>query len=54
MKPVTFLSVLLGLSACDPQVESRKAALPVQQAAPAPYAPLTATGSATVTFAPAQ
>ena len=26
----------------------------VQQAAPAPYAPLTATGSATVTVAPAQ
>ncbi|WP_298097562.1 hypothetical protein [Brevundimonas sp.] len=53
MKPVTFLVVLLGLTACDPQVESRKAALPVQQAAPAAYAPPTATGPATVTIAPA-
>jgi hypothetical protein len=54
MKPVTFLVVLLGLSACDPQVESRKVGLPVQQAAPASYAPLTPTGPATVTIAPAQ
>lgn len=54
MKPVTFLVVLLGLTACDPQVETRKFALPVQQAAPAPYAPLTPTGPATVTIAPAQ
>ena len=54
MKPVTFLVVLLGLSACDPQVESRKTALPAGQAVPAPYAPLTATGPVTVTIAPAQ
>ena len=54
MKPVTVLVVLLGLSACDPQVESRKAALPAGQAVPAPYTPLTANGSATVTIAPAQ
>lgn len=54
MKPVTFLVVLLGLTACDPQVESRKAALPAVQAVPAPYAPPGATGPATVTIAPAQ
>ena len=54
MKPVTFLVVLLGLSACDPQVESRKTALPAEQAAPAPYARLTPTDPATVTIAPAQ
>ena len=46
MKPVTFLAALLGLAACDAQVESRKAALPAEQAAPAPAAPLTAAGPA--------
>ncbi|MDP1912611.1 hypothetical protein [Brevundimonas sp.] len=45
MKPVTFLAVLLGLAACDAQVESRKAAVPAEQAAPA-AAPLTAAGPA--------
>ena len=45
MKPVTFLAVLLGLAACDAQVESRKAAVPDEQAAPA-AAPLTAAGPA--------
>lgn len=44
MKPVTFLAALLGLAACDAQVESRKAAVPAEQAAPA--APLTAAGPA--------
>ena len=44
MKPVTFLAALLGLAACDAQVESRKAAVPTEQAAPA--APLTAAGPA--------
>jgi hypothetical protein len=48
MKPVTFLTVLLGLTACDAQVESRKAALPAEQAAPAPAAPLTAAGPAAI------
>lgn len=48
MKPVTFLTVLLGLAACDAQVESRKAALPAEQAAPAPATPLAAAGPATV------
>jgi len=46
MKPVTFLTALLGLAACDAQVESRKAAIPAEQAAPAPAAPLTAAGPA--------
>ena len=47
MKPVTFLVVLLGLTACDAQVESRRTALPAEQAAPAPAAaPLTAAGPA--------
>ena len=45
MKPVTFLAVLLGLAACDAQVESRKAAVPAEQAPPA-AAPLTAAGPA--------
>lgn len=45
MKPVTFLAALLGLTACDAQVESRKAALPAEHAAPA-AAPLTAAGPA--------
>lgn len=47
MKPVTFLVVLLGLAACDAQVETRKTALPAEQAAPAPAAaapPLTPAG----------
>ncbi len=49
MKPVTFLAVLLGLTACDAQVETRKAALPGEQAAPAAAAaPLTATGPAAI------
>ena len=47
MKPVTFLFVLLGLTACDAQVESRKAALPAESAAPA-AAPLTAAGPAAI------
>jgi hypothetical protein len=47
MKPFTFLVVLLGLTACDAQVESRKAALPAEQAAPA-AAPLTAAGPAAI------
>ena len=43
MKPVTFLVVLLGLTACDSQVETRKEALLAEQAVPAPAAaPLTA------------
>lgn len=47
MKPVTFLIVLLGLAACDGQVETRKDALPAEQAAPPPAAtPLTAAGPA--------
>jgi len=45
MKPVTFLVALLGLAACDAQVESRRAALPAEQTAPA-AAPLTAAGPA--------
>lgn len=45
MKPVTFLAALLGLAACDAQVESRKAAVPAEQTAPA-AAPLTAAGPA--------
>ena len=49
MKPITFLAVLLGLTACDAQVESRKSALPGEQAAPAAAAaPLTATGPAAI------
>jgi hypothetical protein len=47
MKPVTFLLALLGLAACDAQVETRKAVLPGAQAAPA-AAPLTAAGPAAV------
>ncbi|MDP3800577.1 hypothetical protein [Brevundimonas sp.] len=48
MKPVTFLIALLGLAACDAQVESRKEAVPAaERAAPAPAAaPLTAAGPA--------
>jgi len=45
MKPVTFLVAFLGLAACDAQVESRKVAIPVEQAAPAD-APLIAAGAA--------
>ena len=45
MKPVTFLAALLGLAACDAQVESRKAAVPAEQTTPA-AAPLTAAGPA--------
>ena len=45
MKPVTFLIALLGLAACDGQVESRKAAVPAEQTAPAAV-PLTAAGPA--------
>ncbi|GLS01635.1 hypothetical protein GCM10007859_16500 [Brevundimonas denitrificans] len=55
MKPVTFLAAVLGLTACDAQVESRKAAVPAEQAAPAPTAPLTAAGpAATVQPDPAE
>lgn len=46
MKPVTFLAALLGLAACDAQVESRRAAIPAEQAAPAPAPPLIAAGPA--------
>lgn len=48
MKPVTFLVALLGLAACDAQVESRKAEVPpAEQAAATPAAaPLTASGPA--------
>lgn len=45
MKPFTFLVAVLGLTACDTQVETRKAAVPAEQAAPA-AAPLTAAGPA--------
>ena len=48
MKPVTFLVALAGLTACDAQVESRKVAMPAEQAAPAPAAPLTAAGPAAI------
>ena len=49
MKPVTFAVALLGLTACDAQVETRKAALPGEQAAPATAAaPLTASGPAAI------
>ncbi|MDP3369659.1 MAG: hypothetical protein Q8R45_05030 [Brevundimonas sp.] len=50
MKPVTFLVVLLGLTACDAQVESRKEAVPAaEQTAPAlAAAPLTAAGPAAI------
>jgi hypothetical protein len=46
MKPVTFLIAFLGLAACDAQVETRKSAIPAEQAAPAPAAPLAAAGPA--------
>jgi hypothetical protein len=46
MKPVTFLAALLGLAACDAQVESRRAAIPAEQAAPAPAPTLIAAGLA--------
>lgn len=48
MKPVTFLVAVLGLAACDSQVETRKAEVPaLEQAAAMPaVAPLTATGPA--------
>ncbi len=47
MKPVTFLAAVLGLTACDAQVETRKTALPAEQAVPAPaVAPLSAVGPA--------
>lgn len=45
MKPVTFLAALLGLAACDAQVESRKAA---EHVVPVVVAPLTATGPAAI------
>ncbi len=51
MKPVTFLVALLGLTACDTQVESRKAEVPAaEQSAPAAAvaAPLTAAGPAAI------
>lgn len=49
MKPVTFLAALLALTACDTQVETRKAEVPAAEhaAATAPSAaPLTASGPA--------
>ncbi len=52
MKPVTFLFALLGLTACDAQVETRKAAVPpAERTAPAAAVataatPLTAAGPA--------
>ena len=49
MKPVTFLVALTGLAACDAQVESRKAEVPVAEhavAAAPTAAPLTASGPA--------
>ena len=48
MKPVTFMIALLGLAACDAQVESRKVVVPAaeQASAPAQAAPLTAAGPA--------
>ena len=52
MKPVTFLVALLGLAACDTQVESRKVEVPAaEQSAPtaaATAAPLTAAGPAAI------
>lgn len=49
MKPVTFLAAVLGLAACDAQVETRKTAMPAEQAVPAPAAaPLTAAGPAAI------
>jgi hypothetical protein len=46
MKPATFLIALLGLAACDAQVESRRVALPAEQPGLATPAPLTAAGPA--------
>lgn len=49
MKPVIFLAVLAGLTACDSQVESRKEAVPAAEQAPAhapAAAPLIAAGPA--------
>ncbi|MGV8929097.1 MAG: hypothetical protein ACOH1E_05060 [Brevundimonas sp.] len=49
MKPVTFLAVLLGLTACDTQVESRREAVPAAEQGPVQSpaaAPLTAAGPA--------
>lgn len=48
MKPLLFLTALVGLAACDAGVESRKAAVPPgEQPAPtAAVAPLTASGPA--------
>ena len=49
MKPVTFLAALLGLAACDAQVETRKEAVPAAEqsvAATPAAAPLTASGQA--------
>ena len=49
MKPLLFLTALVGLAACDSGVESRKAAVPpAEQPAPvAAVAPLAASGPAT-------
>lgn len=47
MKPVTFLVLLLGLTACDAGVETRKEAVPSAEQSPPPpaaAAPLTAAG----------
>jgi len=50
MKPLLFLTALIGLAACDAGVESRKEAVPpAEQAAPlAAVAPLAASGPAAV------
>lgn len=48
MKPLLFLTALVGLAACDAGVESRKAAVPPAEQAPplATVAPLAASGPA--------
>lgn len=50
MKPLLFLTALVGLAACDAGVESRKEAVPAAEQAPplAAAAPLTASGPAAV------
>ena len=48
MKPVTFLVVLLGLAACDAQVETRRTAMSAEQPAPPAAAPLAAAGPAAI------
>jgi hypothetical protein len=50
MKPLLFLTALIGLAACDTGVESRKDAVPLAEKAPtvAAVAPLAASGPAAV------